>query len=311
MTVSPDWIAVDWGTSRLRVWAMSDTGEVLAEAGSNDGMSRLDRAGFEPALLALVEPWLDSAGVMQVIASGMVGAREGWVEAPYARVPCAPLAAEGFVRPACRDPRLAVHVVPGLCQEAPADVMRGEETQIAGFLASEPGFSGVICLPGTHAKWVRVENGQVSGFHSFMTGELYALFRQHSLLRHAMGEEAWEEAAFSAGLQAVMAAPDKLAAQFFPLRAETLLHGLSPGGVQARLSGLLIGAELAALEKDWRQAARVIIGAGPQARLYARALQTVGVAAKVVSGEDMVLAGLAAARSRLQTYLGTATGKQA
>ena len=130
--VLPDWIALDWGTTRLRAFAMADTGEVLDRAESPAGMGRLEgAAAFEAALVALVGPWLPADRVTEVIACGMVGARQGWIEAPYAAVPCAPQAG-GAVAAPTTDPRLAVRILPGLSQRAPADVMRGEETQIAG-----------------------------------------------------------------------------------------------------------------------------------------------------------------------------------
>lgn len=144
------WIAADWGTSNLRVWAMASDGSAIARAESDDGMSRLDRTEFEPALVRLIGGWLTTGRVTTVVACGMVGSRQGWVEASYRTVPCAPMAAGRMVSPTVADARISVHVVPGLRQDDPADVMRGEETQMAGFLSREPGFDGVLCLPGTH-----------------------------------------------------------------------------------------------------------------------------------------------------------------
>ena len=145
-----DWIAVDWGTTNLRVWAMDAASRVLGNGGSAEGMGTLDRAGFEPALMRLIGGWLPAEGRVPVVACGMVGSRQGWVEAPYRPVPCVPLAKGQMARPDTRDTRLAVQVVPGLKQDHPADVMRGEETQLWG--AGLP--AGSCCvLPGTHSKW--------------------------------------------------------------------------------------------------------------------------------------------------------------
>ena len=167
--MQPDWIAVDWGTSNLRVWAMGPDG-VLAQAQSDDGMGRLARDGFEPALLALIAPWL-GAGVTPVMACGMVGSRQGWCEAPYRAVPCTPMDARMAMRVLVRDPRISVRIAPGLKQASPADVMRGEETQIAGALALGAQ-DGVICLPGTHSKWAQVSAQEVVSFQTYMTGEI-------------------------------------------------------------------------------------------------------------------------------------------
>jgi 2-dehydro-3-deoxygalactonokinase len=298
MTDPPDWIAVDWGTSRLRAWAMGPDATVRAEAESGEGMGALAPDGFEGALLRLVGPWLAAAArPVRVIACGMVGSRQGWVEAPYRAVPCPPLGAALIPAPA-RDLRLQVHVLPGLKQERPPDVMRGEETQIAGVLAGEPGFDGVVCLPGTHAKWAHVGTGEVVSFTSCMTGELFDLLSRASVLRHTAGE-GWDDAAFAEGLSDSLARPERLATQLFGLRAAGLLGRLGPGAARARLSGLLIGAELAATRPWWLGRRVVVVGAERLSDLYARALALQGVAAERRGARAMTLAGLAAARALL------------
>ncbi len=287
-----DWIAVDWGTSRLRAWAMTGDGP-RAEAASERGMATLTRDAFEAALLELVEPWLGRDRA-EVIACGMVGSRQGWVEAPYRAVPCAPLAA-GLVRAPAVEPRLSVLVVPGLKQAEPPDVMRGEETQIAGFLAARPAFDGVLCLPGTHTKWAQISAGEVVSFRSFMTGELFALLSRSSVLRHTVGA-GWDDAAFAAALEEAMAKPEALAARLFALRAEGLLTGVAPGAARARLSGLLIGAELAAARPYWLGQQIAVIGAGDLAAGYSAALSAQGLAPETAEADAMTRAGLRAAR---------------
>jgi 2-dehydro-3-deoxygalactonokinase len=292
-----EWIAVDWGTSNLRAWAMRRDA-VLAAATSDEGMGQLARDGFEPALLRLIEPWL-GAGVTRVVACGMVGSRQGWHEAPYRAVPCTPLDAGAVAHVPTLDPRLQVLIAPGLCQTAPADVIRGEETQIAGALALAPGFDGVLCLPGTHSKWAQIRAGEVVGFQTFMTGEMFALLSEHSVLRHGMAGDGWDDAAFDAGVSDALSRPERLAAQLFSLRAEGLLTGLAPAAARARLSGLLIGAELAAARSWWLGQAVGIIGAAGVSAAYARALEAQGVDARTMDAIDCTLAGLAAlARNR-------------
>lgn len=290
-----EWIAVDWGTSRLRAWAMR--GETaLAEASSGQGMGRLDRAGFEPALLSLIAPWLGS-GRMPVIACGMVGSRQGWAEAPYRAVPCRPLAAALVAAPAA-DPRLELHIVPGLKQAAPPDVMRGEETQIAGFLRRQPEFDGVLCLPGTHSKWARISAGEVVSFLTCMTGDLFAAIAGHTVLRHSVGtEEQGDDAAFLHAVEETLSRPERLAARLFGLRAEALLQGLGPGAARSRLSGYLIGAELAASRAYWLGQDLAIIGAPGLAALYETALRGQGAAPRRADAGAMTLAGLAGAHA--------------
>ncbi|WP_134678666.1 2-dehydro-3-deoxygalactonokinase [Paracoccus ravus] len=295
--VSPDWIAVDWGTTRLRVWAMQGS-EVLEHRASDKGMGSLTPEGFEPALLELVGDWLGDLPV-PVIACGMVGARTGWVEAEYRPTPCTPLDPLRATRPVVRDPRLQVHILPGLSQIDPPDVLRGEETQIAGFIAQNPDFEGTLCLPGTHCKWVRVANGLVEGFHTFMTGEVYALLSRQSVLRLTVGDAKPDLPSFlEASAQAATNA-DMAAAGLFPLRAAALLNGLTPQQGAGRLSGLLIGAELAAAHPLWHGRRVIIIGAPELSALYAQALTQAGADAQQMDGGELVLAGLTAAASAL------------
>lgn len=290
-TVTPDWIAVDWGTSNLRAWAMAANGTVLADAESDEGMGKLTRDGFEPALLRLIGPWLD--GHPPVIACGMVGSRQGWVEAPYRAVPCTPLDRAALIPAPTVDPRLNVMIAPGLMQAQPADVMRGEETQIAGALHLMPGYDGVLCLPGTHSKWAHVSAGEVVSFQTFMTGELFALLSTASVLRHGMQGAGWDNEAFDTAVSDALSRPERLGARLFSLRAQGLITGLSPEAARSRLSGLLIGMELAGAKPYWLGQPVTLIGAEKLSAAYARALAAQGVEAQRLSVTDCTLAGLA------------------
>jgi 2-dehydro-3-deoxygalactonokinase len=294
-----DWVAVDWGTSQLRAWAMRGDAP-LAHAMSEDGMGTLDSAGFEPALLRLIDPWLGQDR-MTVVACGMVGSRQGWAEAAYAAAPCAPGAGRP-TRPPVSDKRLSVHILPGVKQETPADVMRGEETQIAGLLAREPGFGGIVCLPGTHTKWVEVSAGEIASFRTFMTGEIFALLSNQSVLRHSVGD-GWNDDAFRDAVSDAMSRPEAMAARLFSLRAEGLLQGLDPGAARARLSGLLLGAELAASRPYWLGQDVVIIGNAGLSAHYAEALGAQGLAPRIMDATDATLAGLTAAYRSLEKAL--------
>ncbi|MCL6282683.1 2-dehydro-3-deoxygalactonokinase [Ruegeria sp. 2012CJ41-6] len=296
MSVKAEWIAVDWGTSHLRVWAMQGQ-RAVAEARSDKGMGRLARSGFQGALLELVDDWLAEAPI-DVIACGMVGARQGWVEAPYAAVPVAPLSGAP-IRVPDTDPRLRAYVVPGLKQVKPADVMRGEETQIAGFLALNTDWDGVICLPGTHSKWVHISAGEVVSFQTFMTGEMFDQFSTVSVLRHSVGE-GWDEDAFREAVEMTLSRPETMAARLFGIRASDLLEAVEGSVARARLSGLLIGAELAAARSYWLGQQIALIGASGMSAIYAKALELQGVPAIVADGQRMTLAGLNAARKLLE-----------
>ncbi len=297
MSVTAEWIAVDWGASRLRAFAMR--GETaLAEVSGDQGMGRLARDRFEPALLELIAPWLGD-GATDVIACGMVGARQGWAEAPYAAVPARPLPDRPMRVPGT-DTRLRVYLVAGLKQARPADVMRGEETQIAGFLAQNPGWDGVICLPGTHTKWAHVSAGEVVSFQTFMTGEMFDLLSGKSVLRHSLGA-GWDRAAFDAALDITLSQPEQLAGRLFGIRASDLLDGIDGGAARARLSGLLIGAEMRAARPYWLGQRVVVIGARAMAGIYGDALRAQGVPVEIQDCNAMTLAGLVAARKMVET----------
>ena len=284
------WIAVDWGTSNLRAWNM-DGRQAGEERVSDDGMGKLAPAEFEGALLRLIGPWL-TAGVTPVMACGMVGAKQGWQEAPYRTLPCVPGDGAATMAVATKDKRIAVRIAPGLRQDNPADVMRGEETQIAGGLALLPGFDGVICLPGTHAKWVHVSAGEVISFSTFMTGEVFALLSENSVLRHGMAGGGWDEQAFEEGVSVTLGQPALLSAKLFSLRAEGLLHAMTPAQARSRLSGLLIGAELAAAKPYWLGQRVVLVGAKTLQLTYARALAAQGLEAEALDAAACTLAGL-------------------
>ena len=278
-----DWIAVDWGTTHLRAWAMADDGRVLAAASSDAGMGSLTRDGFEPALLALAEGWLAPGRATLALACGMVGSRQGWVEAPYRPVPCVPLEPGGFASAPCGDGRLTVRVIPGIKQLSPADVMRGEETQLIGALALHPSLAetGSFILPGTHSKWAVVQGGAVTGFRTLMTGELFAVLRQHSMLGASGAEAADDAEAFARG---VAAARDSGAAgalsRLFSARALMLDGTLAAGSVPDYLSGLLIGEEFRAALADGfarRDTPLYLVGDDALCERYRRAAALFGI----------------------------------
>ncbi|MCK0139468.1 2-dehydro-3-deoxygalactonokinase [Aliiroseovarius sp. F47248L] len=293
----PDWIALDWGTTHLRAWLMTADGSVIERRDCDKGMGGLSRDAFEPVLNDLLSDVITNTK-LPVICCGMAGSRQGWAEAPYTPVPCVPPSASKatIVTSANWD----VRILPGVKQNSPADVMRGEETQIAGFLASEPNFDGILCLPGTHSKWAHISAGEIISFRTFMTGELFALIGGQSVLRHSVSTNDWDQDAFDAALSDTLTRPADLAAKLFSLRAEGLLHNLSPAAARARLSAFLIGAELASAKPYWLGQQVVILGENTIALAYETALTAQGAMVHCVNAEQMTLAGLNAAFDSLQ-----------
>lgn len=291
------WIAADWGTSNLRLWAMGADDRAIDTRLSDQGMGGLSPDQFETVLVDQAGDWLATA--RQVIACGMVGSRQGWVEAPYQTAPCS-VSPRRMVKAPVTRAGLTVHVIPGIRQTAPADVMRGEETQIAGFLTRNADWDGVICLPGTHTKWVHISAGEIVSFQTFMTGEIFALLTQHSVLRHSIASSGWNEEVFSSALSDAMSKPEMIAARLFSLRANQLVHDTETTTLRARLSGLLIGAELAAARPYWLGQRIALIGADAIAAPYISGLAAQGAFVEQADATDMTLSGIIAARHILE-----------
>ncbi|QTF91984.1 2-dehydro-3-deoxygalactonokinase [Halomonas sp. BM-2019] len=304
------WIAVDWGSSNLRAWALDTRDQVLARAGSERGMLSLTPAEYETELKRVIGEWLPAMGRVPVRVCGMAGARQGWREAAYLPVPTRlDDLARAAVAPPLDDPRLEVRLLPGLCQTAGGafDVMRGEETQLAGLVAQEPALTGLACLPGTHAKWARLEAGVVTRFTTCLTGELYGLLARRSVLRHSLGHAVDKDnlsdpgcrEAFVCAVREITAAPATYPSRLFGLRAADLLDDTLPQGdargarLAARLSGLTVGLELAGMGNDLPAGEPVtLIGNESLCDRYVLALDALGHESHRLDGEAAVLAGL-------------------
>jgi len=311
LSTTPACIAVDWGSTNLRAWALDAHHVVLARTSSPRGMLSLSGPdAFEQALLETLEDWLpsDASGV-EVIICGMAGARQGWQEAPYLKVedtpsPLADQLVRRRVSVKVQDPRLEVSIIPGLCQSSPHfDVMRGEETQLAGLLGQQPEFTGSVCLPGTHTKWVHLDAGQITRFSTVMTGELFALLGRSSVLRHSVTpdslDDARQRACFKDGVTSALARPAELSRELFTLRARDLLDPDLPADASrslqlgARLSGLLIGLELAGHTLALPSLAPVVmIGSAELCQRYQLALECLPEKPASLLYTDLTLNGL-------------------
>jgi 2-dehydro-3-deoxygalactonokinase len=303
VTDNIDWVAVDWGTSNLRGWGIAADGSVVFEKTSPKGMGKLSREEFPSALSELLEgvpPARD--GQLDVLICGMAGARQGWMEAPYLE---APADLRGLMEGAVRPPMPASHILPailpGVCQKAGADnVMRGEETQLLGLAALTPGFSGMVCMPGTHSKWALLSGTRIERFSTAMTGELFEVLRTHSVLRHSLAGDldgAGRDDGFNLGAAAGLEHPEQLLGTLFQVRAGALLSGRQPDWCAGYLSGLLIGAEIGGNRHLIGDGPVPLIGSPALCTLYARVLSMAGARGEPMDATEIVLAGLKAARS--------------
>ena len=279
---------------------MGTNGDLIGRQFGDSGMSRISKSEFETEFIKLAEPFLSNDTTLDVVCCGMAGSRQGWAEASYVKVPCDPPGIANAVQVKTVDPRINVFVLPGIKQTAPADVMRGEETQIRGFMATNPGFDGVICLPGTHTKWVHVSAGEIISFQTFMTGELFSLLSDASVLRHTVQPDGWDEAAFLQAVERSFSRPSAAAAQLFTLRAAALLNEPYENVARSQLSGILIGIELAAARPYWLGQNLAVLGTHEIANAYCQALKAQGLEVSMAHSEDMTLAGLKHAYAALK-----------
>ena len=285
-------VALDWGTSNCRAFRIARDGTVLETRTSVKGILAVEGGAFADAFAALVGDWLIDRPV-PVLMSGMIGSRQGWVEAPYVALPAAEAQIAAALKPVAFEAQ-TLHIVPGLVGPALGggrDVMRGEETQIIGALDAVEEVSGVLCLPGTHSKWVKVENGRIVRFATFMTGEIFGVLRQHSILGRLMDGDAPDEAAFDAGIERGRH-DGGLLHQLFAVRTEGLFAGVPTTGLSSFLSGLLIGHEVRAAHEAFGASRVVLIGAPALASRYAAALAAENLRSTAVAGDVAAAKGL-------------------
>ncbi len=295
----PAYVAVDWGTSSFRLWLIGEDGSIVSERRSGEGMTTAAQTGFARVLQTHLDA-VSAPDTIPVIVCGMAGARQGWVEAGYIDTPtslAAILTAAVTVPEQTRD----VRILPGLAQrsqQAP-DVMRGEETQLLGAIAADAKGEQLVCMPGTHSKWVRVLDGQVTGFSTFMTGELFDVITKHTILSHAVAGAADMPAdvkAFEAALNAALDKPALVTNLLFTARSGQLLNGLTAAGAQALISGTLIGAEIAgALASAGQNAAITLVASGRLRALYEDAFRALSLTCKTIDADAAVRRGLSAA----------------
>ncbi len=287
-------IGIDWGTSNLRGYLLSPGGDILEQTSSTRGIGNVQDNDFPSALEEVCGLWLSNHPDSRLLLSGMIGSRQGWVEAPYCPCPCD---FETIHQHAVALPsqRLTGYVLPGLSgpglSGAP-DVIRGEETQVVGLVALQPGLTGTICLPGTHSKWVSLKGNYIEGFSTFLTGELFATLCDHTLLGRLMTSESAAPEAFMLGLDQ-SAAAGGLLHQVFSARTRCLVGDLAGDDIGSYLSGIVIGSEIRAVaEQGYLEDEVHLVGGNDAAQNYSDALHAMGAKVKVWSGESVTVAGL-------------------
>ncbi|MEY2618577.1 MAG: hypothetical protein RL522_1579 [Pseudomonadota bacterium] len=287
-------IAIDWGTTSLRGALLDRQGAVLQERSAPLGILHVPAGGFEATFQDLFGDWMRPPSQVALMA-GMVGSQQGWQEAPYC--PC-PAGAQDianalrWVQPgriaivpglSCRQDGL--RQVPDLAQVP--DVMRGEETQILGALATTGESDATLVLPGTHSKWASVSGHRVEDFTTYMTGEVYQLLRQHSILARTLpttaDAAAPDDEAFDWGVMRALEERGGLLHTAFSVRTLSLFRQVPPERLSDYLSGLVIGEEVRAQAPDPATPVLLVGATGLTAR-YERALSLAGIPSRVLDG---------------------------
>jgi 2-dehydro-3-deoxygalactonokinase len=292
------YVAVDWGTSGFRLWLVDGARNVLAERRSHEGMMAAAKPGFAAVLQSHLQA-VGAAPGLPVVVCGMAGARQGWVEAGYVDTPARLASILQHAVPVPGQDR-DIRILPGIAQrdrKAP-DVMRGEETQLLGALGVDAADDAVVCMPGTHSKWVRVSGGTVERFATFMTGELFDVVSRETILSHAVtgADEAEDIDAFKSAVIAAFKTPALAANLLFQVRSGQLLYGGTPSSAREKISGTLIGLELAAgLAGDVPTSGITLVASGRLQMFYQLAFDTVSVPVRSIGAEDAARRGLSMA----------------
>ncbi len=272
-------LAIDWGTTSARAYALDAQGRILSQRNEPLGIQRVKHGDFAGCLATLGAGTPDT---VPVLACGMIGSRQGWIEAAYRACPAGLREIAAGITPV---PGARMSIVPGLIygdRGGVPDVMRGEETQILGTVDTEA--FQIVVLPGTHSKWAAVERGAIREFTTYMTGELYAVLREHSILGRMMDEPGAHEdgSAFERGAAWSLRDGAALTHDLFSARTLPLTGALAPSAIGDYLSGLLLGAEIAAA-RHWmnqhapRGAAVTLVGDAALCARYLAALRVAGI----------------------------------
>lgn len=259
-------IAVDWGTTNRRAWALGSDGKVLDERGDGEGLLAVKPGLFAGSFARFAGPWLQSDRILPVLMCGMVGSKMGWAEVPYIAAPVDLTSLSRNLHAVDFDGKARIAIVPGVACEhrGVPDVMRGEECQVLAVLAERKLAEACLLLPGTHSKWVQVKDGRLASFRTYMTGELYNALTSSGTLAQLMVKGDADEDAFRQGVARTREeGVGALSHLLFGVRTQGLFDRLPRPGLASYLSGLLIGTEMQdALA--WTGAGRVIAVGSPR-----------------------------------------------
>ena len=285
-------IALDWGTTSFRAYHVDGSGKVINQFADAEGILAVKDGAFEAVLESHIGSW---DKLLPVIASGMITSRQGWIERPYVDCPASAADLAKAIHLHKTSSGRLIHFITGLHLKSPSighDVMRSEEVQVFGSL--DTGAHHFV-TPGTHSKWIDVEDGHITNFATYITGETFSLMRNHSILGRLMKDDADDEQAFNQGVEKAFADPAGLLHSLFSVRSLGLFDALKPEQLSSYLSGIVIGTEVAHATLSNDRSAKYVVLASPNIGMrYLRAMKIAGLDVdygdplSIVKGEALI-----------------------
>ena len=286
-------IGIDWGTTSFRAYLFDRSQRCVDKISAPAGIMQVGDNAFEDVLFDQLENWLTKYPHIPIIASGMITSKQGWIETPYLTCPAQLTDLSKNLTKKSTSHGQTVYFLPGVCQDLPvANIMRGEETQMAGFECETPFMS---ILPGTHSKWIRMEGQTIKRFWTFMTGELFSALTEHTILGRLVTDDEDPDAFLDGVREGFSSGEDSggILSKLFGARAKPIMNKMRQESIRDYISGLLLGTEIqealgSGLKKDVNP---VICGASALAKRYEVALAACGFHPEMAD-DDLAAAGL-------------------
>ena len=277
----------------MRYWVLNrEDGKLINEKSVPLGIKFIKQKNFENILVNELQDYLSEKLIIDILCCGMIGSKQGWKESGYFSVPFTPEFYKKLLFINTKNKKLNVYIVPGLKQKNPPDVMRGEETQALGIIKKYKNFDGVVCFTGTHSKWLQIVNNEIISFETFMTGELFEIISQYSILKNSISTKKIDVHLATEYALIAFSDPHKYSKNLFELRAKNLIDNLNSKEVLSCLSGLTIGLEIAGSRKYWLGNEVTLVGSSPMVDIYDLILTKQNIATKIHDSKNLSLIGL-------------------